>query len=252
MIRSIAAALFATLALTGCITRADQPAAPIDQSHLAAWYGQPRALAATLLLRSSDAVGASTVVTLRLWRNADGRTRVQLTKVDVDVLAALIQPDGAFEAWAPRSGMRTAGELADPTLPPGFADIRLLLGEVCDGPLPPVLAPGTQANTLTGPADSRLDALLSVPPHSDWVVAKTLSDHAGAVVYRLQYAADKDFDGTHRATKVKVTAADGGQLAAYLTHFDTLGSISPERMRLTIPDTAKAVTPGELLEHLDQ
>lgn len=244
--------LAAALALCSCISTRQNPPQAIDPIHLAAWYGQPRAVAATLLLKTTTATGESTQVTVYLWRAADGRTRLLLTKVDVDVLSALVQPDGAFTAFAPRSGLQTAGELSDPQLPAGLADLRLLLNELCDGPLPPGLAKGDHDNVLTGPTDGGLVATVTVSPTTDEITEKVLRTRSGGLVYLLRYGPAKDYDGIRRAAKVDTVVGDGSSLTAYLRRFDVLGDISPERMRFTIPAAAKTVPPAEFLEHLDQ
>lgn len=244
------------MALSSCVcVRPQQPPA-IDPIHLAGWYGQPRAVAATLLVKTTDTTGDSTQVTVYLWRAADGRTRLLLTKVDVDVLAALIQPDGSFVAFAPRSNLRTSGDLSDPNLPSGLADLRLLLNEICDGPLPPGLAIGEHANVLTGPVSGGLTATVTVSPTTDEIVEKVLHDRSGGLVYQLRYSATKDFDSIHRATKVDTIVGTGTaqtySLTAYVRRFEVLGDISAERMRFTIPDAAQVVLPAEFLEHVDQ
>ncbi len=240
------------LTLCSCISTRQHVPQAIDPLQLAAWYGQPRAVAATLLLKTTDATGDSTQVTIYLWRAADGRTRLLLTKVDVDVLSALIQADGSFTAFAPRSGLRTAGDLSDPDLPAGLADLRLLLKELCDGPLPPGLTKGEHDNVLTGPTDGGLTATVTVSPTTDEITEKDLHNRSGGLVYLLRYSGTKDFDGIHRATKVDTVVGNGSSLTAYLRRFEVLGDISPERMRFAIPDTATAVPPAEFLEHLDQ
>lgn len=247
-----------TLSLSGCgwFRGSVAPTTTVDPVAIAAWHGQPAAVSATLLLRSADAAGQSVQVTLRLWRAADGRTRLLLTKVDVDVLQALVLADGSFTAFAPRSGLRTAGELSDRTLPAGMADLRLLIAEVCDGPLSPGLAaalkPGEHANQFAGAATAGVNATVTIDPQSDEVREKVLRDARGGLLYQLRYLTYKTFDGCHRPSKVDGIVADGGTLTAYLRQFETLGDISAERMRLTIPDTARAVPVTEFLEHLDQ
>lgn len=248
--------VLASVILSGCVCVRPQAPQAIDPVHLAAWYGQPRAVAATLLVKTTDVTGDSTQVTVYLWHAADGRTRLLLTKVDVEVLSALIEADGSFTAYAPRSKLRTAGELSDVQLPAGFADLRLLLNELCDGPLPPGLKIGEHANVLTGPATSGLTATVTVSPTTDEITEKVLRDRSGALVYLLRYSATKDFDNIHRATKVDTVVGTGTaqtySLTAYVRRFEVLGDISAERMRFSIPEVAQAVAPAEFLEHLEQ
>ena len=248
----LAIGALALVALAGCPAR---PAAnpPINPLAIAAWHGQPQAVAAVLFLTSIDPRGERTSVTLNLWHAADGRTRVLLTKVDHDVLSALISSDGSFTAYAPRSDRKTSGELADPQLPSGLADLRLLVAEVVDGPLSPgfVAGSGDQSNILTG-RSGNFQTRITVDPISTEVREKTLSQADGRLVYHLRYTQYKAFDGLHRPYKVEATASDGSTLIAYLRRFDALGDISAERMRLTIPASAQAVVPADFLEHLDQ
>lgn len=225
----------------------------VDPLAVAGWHGQPRAVAAVVYMKSADPAGNSVQATLNIWRAADGRTRLLLTKIDVDVLSALVQPTGDFAAFAPRSGLRTEGALSDAELPAGFADLRLLLGEVCDGPLAPGLAtkPGNHGNVIEAAAGG-LTATITVDPASDEVREKVLRDAQGRLAYQVRYSLYKAFDDLHRPTKVEVVVADGSTVVAYLRRFDALGDISAERMRFTIPDTAREVPAAEFLEHLDQ
>lgn len=250
-------ALVGVCVLSGCgWLRSDSKPVKIHPQAIAAWHGQPRAVAATLLLRTVDAAGESLQITLHLWRAADGRTRLLVTKIDVDVLQALVQADGSFAAFAPRSGLRTTGDFADPQLPAGLADLRLLISEVCDGPLSPALAAVAQAtpefaNVLTGPAAEGVTATVTLDQQSEQVREKVLRDDRGRLLYHLRYLTYTTYDECHRPSKVDGKVGDGGTLTAYLRRFDSLGDISAERMRLTIPDTARAVPVTDFLEHLE-
>ena len=249
----LAMGTLALVALAGCPAR---PAAnpPIDPLAIAAWHGQPQAVAAVLYLTSIDPQGERTSVTLHLWHAADGRTRILMTKVDHEVLSALIGSDGAFIAYAPRTDRSTSGELADPQLPAGLAELRLLISEVIDGPLPQgFVATGAdeQPQILTGRSGS-FQAQITVDAHSAEVREKSLILPDGRLAYQLRYSQYRAFDGLHRPYKVEATASDGSTVIAYLRRFDALGDISAERMRLTIPASAQAVVPANFLEHLDQ
>jgi hypothetical protein len=249
------AVLLAAL-LCSCGTRptVDPHGGPaVDPVVIATWHGQPRAVAAKLLLKTTDAKGESLQTTLNLWRAADGRARLLLTKMDVDVLQVLIQANGTFVAWAPRSGLKATGDLADPTLPPALADVRLLLSEVVDGPLPSSakLTPGSAPGVFSGTNGSyQLTVTLSLGDPE--VRDKQLSDAAGHALYHLTYQRYQAFDDLHRPTRVQVDLPEGGSLVAHLLRCESLGDISAERMRLAIPDAARAATLTDFLEHLDQ
>ena len=256
--QTAACAVGAALLLGGCSVCRPESA---TQSHTnpaatVAWLGQPTSVSAALLLRSVDAKGESILFTMYLWRSADGRTRVLLTKIDVDVVNLLVQRDGSFTAFAPRSKLSTQGDFNDPRLPAGLADMRLLLSEVCDGPLTPALAkvlkPSDHDNVRTGSVSPDLVATVTFAPESDEVREKVLRDTRGNLLYQLRYRTYQAYDDFHRPTKVDAVVADGSSLIANLRRFEALGDISPERMRLIIPDTARAVPITEFLEHLDQ
>ncbi len=239
-------ALGLTLALSGCPARPQS----VDPLAVMTWHGQAVSISAKILVKATPPGGESFTTTVYLWQDGDGRARVLVTKVDQEVLQLLIQADGAFDAWAPRSGLRTHGELADPDLPREFADIRLLLSELRDGPAAPALnlKPGPAANTLVGRSGS-YQATLGVA--GEEITTKTLSDEQGAQVYQVTYSRYRSFDDLHRPTRVETRTADGARTVANLISFDSLGGISAQRMRLTIPDAARAVSPREFLEHLD-
>jgi len=251
-------AVWSSVALGGCtICRPESTAQKhVNPTATSTWLGQPPAVSASLLLRSVDIKGESILFTVYLWRSADGRTRLLLTKLDVDVVQLLVQRDGSFTAFAPRSTLRTSGDFNDPHLPAGLADLRLLLGEVCDGPLSPALAKaltrGDHDNVLTGPVAPDIIATVTFAPESDEIREKVLRDVHGNLLYQLRYRTYQAYDDFHRPTKVDGVVADGCSMTANLRRFESLGDISPERMRLNIPDTARAVPVTEFLEHLDQ
>lgn len=264
----LSAVALCSLGLSGCglFRGPARGGSAIDPHTTAVWCGQPTALSATLLLKSIDIRGDSTLVTLRLWRAADGRTRLLVTKIDVEVLQLLITSDGKFTAYAPRSGLHTAGDFNAATLPAGLADLRLLISEVADGPLAfslvPHLSKSSGANVahdarahdniLVGPVAADVVATVTLAPDSDEVREKILRDAHGNLLYQLRYRDYRAYDDFHRPSKVDGVVADGSSLTAYLRSFEALGDISPERMRLTIPATARAVAVTEFLEHLDQ
>ena len=254
----LGAVALSALILSGC--QGTRPTSPNAARAIAQWCGQPTAFSAKLLVRSLAVSGDATQVTVYLWRAADGRTRLLVTKLDLDVLELLIQRDGRFTAFAPRSGLQTAGDFNAATLPAGLADVRLLISEVADGPLAASLVPHLVTSSaatapdqvLVGNANPDRNVTVTLQPGADEVREKVLRDRQGSLLYQLRYRDYRAFDDFHRPTKVDGVVADGSSLTAYLRSFDALGDISPERMKLTIPATARAVTVTEFLEHLEQ
>jgi hypothetical protein len=254
----LGAVALSALILSGC--QGTRPTSPNAALAIAQWCGQPTAFSAKLLVRSLAVSGDATQVTVYLWRAADGRTRLLVTKLDLDVLELLIQRDGRFTAFAPRSGLQTAGDFNAATLPAGLADVRLLISEVADGPLAASLVPHLVKSSaatapdqdLVGNASPDRNVTVTLQPGADEVREKVVHDARGLLMYRLRYRDYRAFDDFHRPTKVDGVVADGSSFTAYLRSFDALGDISPERMKLTIPATARAVTATEFLEHLEQ
>lgn len=228
-----AACLLAALLLCGCGSARPQPAAHA--------FGAARAVAASLLVQVVPEQGDAEVFTLRLWSTADRAIRVRVQKLDVAVLDALVRPDGAYEALLVRERVATAGRLGAADDPLLLRDLRLLLSELRDGPVPAGAAPDGD-----GAWDDPTGWRARLQAGADGLPAlKTL--HDGAVeMRRLAYRRWQDYDGLRRPSQVELRVhGDPATVRVRVKGLDDPGAISAERMALAIPADAERVAPEE-------
>ena len=213
--------------------------------------GHADTVVASLLIRTEPVQGEGEQFTLRLWSTADGAVRLRAQKLDVDVLDALVRADGAYDALLVRERVATAGRLGGADDPLLLRDLRLMMSELRDGPLPRgAVATGT-AQQLTWPDALGWQAELDLGPDG-LPTAKRL--RAGEVVVRtIAYARWQTNDGLTRASQVRLHgAAEDGVLAIRVKSLDTPPVISPERMALRIPDDVERVDPVEFTQRMPQ
>lgn len=228
------------LILAGC-AEPPRPAGP-DVVGLRARLGSAEVISASLLVQLTPAKGEGELFTLRLWRAGDGAVRLRAQKLDVDFLDALVRPDGAYEACLPRERVATAGRLGSPDDPPLLSDLRLLLSDLRDGPLPRSAAPTGDVRRLAwndGDWTAELDLAADGLPS-----AKRLG--TGGVVQReVTYARWQAYEGLTRPSQVRLRVpGDDGVTAIRLRSLDTPPVISPERMALRVPDGVERVEPA--------
>ena len=228
------------LILAGCADgpRPDGP----DLVGLRARLGSADVISASLLVQLTPAKGEGELFTLRLWRAVDGAVRLRAQKLDVDFLDALVRPDGGYEAVLPRERVATTGTLGSPDDPPLLNDLRLLLSDLRDGPLPRSAAPTGEVRRLAwkeGDWTAELDLAADGLPS-----AKRLSI-GGAVQREVTYARWQAYEGLFRPSQVRLRIpGDDGVTAIRLKSLDTPPVISPERMALRVPEGVERVEPA--------
>ncbi len=238
-VRGLGAMLLGLLALVGCAD-GPRPSGP-DAAGLRARLGSTDVLAASLLVQLTPAQGEGELFTLRLWCAGDGDVRLRAQKLDVNFLDALVHADGAYEAVLVREHVATTGRLGAPDDPPLLCDLRVLLGELRDGPLPRSAVPAGDARTWTWTADgwiTELDLGADGLPN-----AKHLSAD-GQAPREMTYARWQNYDGLTRPSQVRLMI-DGDTTAIRLKSLDTPPVISAERMALRVPDDIERVEPSE-------
>lgn len=229
------------LVLAGCAD-GPRPGGP-DAAALRAQLGSADVISASLLVQFTPATGEGELFTLRLWRTGDGAVRLRAQKLDVDFLDALVRPDGGYEAVLPRERVATTGQLGSPDDPPLLSDLRLLLSDLRDGPLPRTAVPTGETRRLAwndGDWTAELDLAADGLPS-----AKRLS--AGGMVQReVTYARWQSYEGLTRPSQVRLRMpGDDGVTAIRLKSLDTPPVISPERMALRVPEGIERVAPAE-------
>lgn len=234
------------LLVAGCVDP-PRPVGP-DAAALRARLGSADVLSASLLVQLTPATGDGELFTLRLWRAGDGAVRVRAQKLDVDFLDALVRPDGAYEAVLPRERVATSGKLGAADDPLLLRDLKLLLSDLRDGPLPRTAAPGGEARRLLWSEDgwaAELDLAADGLPS-----AKRLSVD-GAVQREVAYARWQAYEGLTRPSQVRLRIpGDDGVTAIRLRSLDLPPVISAERMALRVPDGIERVAPAEFTRRM--
>ena len=279
--------LFAVITAAGCSTGGSirpsgastgDPAT--DAAAILGRYKSTPAADASLAVRIKPAKGDALNIQLHIWCAADGRVRINASKLDLDFCSALLRPDGSYIVIAPRAHLAATGTFDDQdraNLTPLFTQPGLIADELRSGPLPPHGA--WQEGHPEEPDRSTL--FFQLPPHltadatwdtrSGLVTIKELicSNPDSRDVIDVVYSHERDFDGLLRPTLANVTvatmvgsnviqaptpeslkASDPTNITIGLRSFDGLGEISAERMHLDVPADARTVPLDELLKHL--
>lgn len=235
MIRLTVAALCVLLAACAGTVR-PQPVAGVDGDALRQRLGAATTVVASLLIQTVPEQGEPEVFTLRLWSTADRAVRVRAQKLDVAILDALVQPDGSYQAVLLREHVATSGRLGAADDPLLLRDLGLLLDELREGPAPAVATGGWTAELEAGP---------------DGLPAAKILRAGGEQVRRLDYRRWQDFDGLLRPSQVELRIPGETMVTRLrVKSLDDPGSISPERMALTVPSDAASVTPAEFAKRM--
>lgn len=242
---ALAPALLALAACTG-------PREPADAGALAArvaeFHRATPAARAAITARVQEQGREPETITVHLWSAADGRLRVKLAKLDVEVLDLLLRADGTYLAWAPRAGETAQGRLADPATPALLPRLRRIAAEITDGPLPRGARPQADGARLRWD-EPPLAAELECAADGSAVRKRLLA--GGEERLALDYSRYRAFDGVQRAGRVRLSGA-GLEVTAVLRDLNPVGDISAEGLRVEPRADARAVPMAELLEHLDR
>ncbi len=235
------------LLFAGCVGPV-RPAGP-RADELSRRLGRSPVVVASLLIRVEPEQGEGELFSLRLWATADGAVRLRAKQFDVDFLDALVRADGAYEAVLVREGVATAGKLGGDGDPPLLRDLRLLMAELRDGPLPPGVEVNGTATRLDWRDPLGWDGELDLGADGLPVAKRLL---AGGVSARsLSYGPWQAFEGLTRAGQVRLRVADvPGLTVIRIKSLDSPPTISDERMALRIPDGVERVEPAEFSKRM--
>jgi hypothetical protein len=239
------------------------PAPAIDLAWLQgllSFHQQAPTVTVDLLIRAKAPDGDAILFQLNLWCPADGRVRLKCSKLDVDFIDALVQPNGDFVLELVRSREVVRGNLRDVHVfdrqgkvsgPPFLAYLSLLVQEAKSGPVPDrgVARAGAGRIEAKDPATG-LDVAVEVKP-DDTVASKRFLDAPGKEAVRLDYARYKAFGRLQRPTQLQIAVpGDANEYTVRLRHLDAVPSIDPGRMRFTPSQGAKEIGLEEFLERL--
>ncbi len=238
----------ALLALAACTDPRDPADGGARAAQVAAFHGATPAVRAAITARVQEQGRDPETVSVHLWSAADGRLRVKLAKLDVEVLDLLLRPDGSYLAWAPRAGETAQGRLADAGTPALLPRLRLIAGEFTEGPLPRAARARADGALLRWDADG-LEAELETA--ADGSALRKRLRAGGEERLVLDYSRYRAFEGLQRAGRLRLAGA-GLEVTAVLRDLNPVGDISADGMRVEPRADARVVPVADLLEHLDR
>jgi len=216
---------------------ADTAARRAEQAQ--AWHRAAGSITADLLVRIKPAGRDALTFTVNVWSPADGRIRLQVSKVGVSGFDAVIEPDGAVNIVS-REDDVVVDDLervfaAD--LGPG-AMLARLIDELKLGPVPAAAAFAADGGTLTGldPATG-LNLAIVFAEQPEQIASKSYRDPAGVEQMRLEYARYKTFDTLQRPSLITIhVPGRDGEYLVRVQDLNVVPAVSDGRMRLRLPD----------------
>ena len=242
---SRAGAGLALLALAGCTgssrseattVGADTAARRAEQAQ--AWHRPAGSITADLLVRIKPAGRDALTFTVNVWSPADGRVRLQVSKVGVSGFDALIEADGAMTV------VSREDDVVVDDLERVFADdlgagaaLARLVDELKLGPVPAAAAFAADGGTLTGvdPATG-LNLVIAFAEQPEQITSKIYRDATGVERMRLEYDRYKTFDGLQRPSLITIRVPGReGDFLVRVQDLNVVPAVSDGRMRLQVP-----------------
>lgn len=248
MIRAAVCAVL-VLCVAGCGggVRPASPPAGAAADALRQRLGTAQTVVASLLVQIVPDQGETELFTLRLWSTTDRAIRLRVLKLDVAILDALVQPDGAYQAVLVRERVATSGRLGAPDDPQLLRDLRLLMDELRHGPIPVGVLVADGAWTWADPTGWQ--ARLGMGP--DGLPASKLLFDGETEMRRLAYQRWQAYEGLQRPSQVELRAhGDPSTIRIRVKNLDDPGTISAERMALNVPAEAERVAPDEFTRRM--
>lgn len=246
-------ATFLGLILTACGPRAEAPlAAPALVEQVRAFHHSAPCVAAALLVKIKPEGKSSLTFTINVWTTADGRVRLQGSKVGFSGFEALIEPDGTFVVLAGDEVCRDDLEVAFAKLLGPGAQLARLVEELTLGPVPGAETLSVAGRILSANDPALGHALtLELAPDRDEALRKTWYAADGRELLRLDYSRYKTFDGLQRPSGVRLVIAEHpGEFLIRIQQLDVLPSISTSRMTLEPGAGARALPFSDFLKRL--
>jgi hypothetical protein len=240
--------LLLILSVVGCGTQV-RPAASAGAAadNLRQRLGMAQTVVASLLVQIVPDQGDIELFTLRLWSTADQAIRLRVLKLDVAILDALVQPDGTYEAVLVRERVATRGTLGAPDDPQLLRDLRLLMDELRHGPIPAGVLVADGAWTWADPTGWQ--AQLSMGP--DGLPGSKVLLDGETEMRHLVYQRWQTYEGLQRPSQVELRAfGDPSTIRMRVKHLDDPGTVSAERMALSVPVDAERVAPDEFARRM--
>ncbi len=229
---------------------------PLDVHSQAAWltellqfHNQAPTVTADLLIRVREQNGNAILFQINLWCPADGRVRLKCSKLDVDFIEALVQPNGDFVLELVRSKELVRGNLRDIHVfdkngaasgPPFLAYLSVLVNEAKNGPVPAEnVTKAANGEIIAKDAITKLDVKVTVNPDKT-VASKQYFDAPDKEAVRLDYQRYDNFDRLKRPTRMQLSVpGDKSEYTLRLRSLDAVPAIPAAHMRF---DPSSGVT----------
>jgi hypothetical protein len=205
------------------------------------YHQQAPTITTDLLIRVKSPNGDPLLFQINLWCPADGRVRLKCSKLDVDFIDALVQPNGDFVLELVRSKEVVSGNLRDIKVfdatgavsgPPFLAYLNVLVQEAKVGPVPDRGVTQTGDGVIHAKDHiTGLNIITTVNP-DDTVAQKRYFDAPDKEALRLDYYRYEQFNQLKRAKKIQLTVpGDATEYTVSMRHIDAVPSIPADHMR---------------------
>lgn len=188
----------------------------------------------------------------RIWATKDNRIRLALSRLEVDFIEALIEPDGKFLVLIPRSKQYVRGSISD-IFVTGKGNPVLLINELKTGPLPLIKEFRLASASELGGYDPAIGDPFTVSLNNEGhITEKSWFLDQGQRFCSVVYSGYKNLDGYVRPTKaILAVVGYGHQFTFGLTFFNALPEISVEKMTLVVPADWSEVATADFLKILE-
>lgn len=188
----------------------------------------------------------------RIWATKDNRIRLALSRLDVDFIDALIEPDGKFLVLIPSSKQYVRASILD-IFAIGKGNPVLLINELKTGPLPLIKDFRLASASELGGYDPAIGGPFTVSLNNEGHVSeKSWFLDQGQRFCSVIYSGYKNLDGYVRPTKAILAAVGyGHQFTFGLTFFNALPEISVGKMTLVVPAEWREVATADFLKILE-
>jgi len=230
------------------------PATPTLVDQARTFHHSAPCIAAALLVKVKPEGRDSLTFTINIWATADGRVRLQGSKVGFSGFEALTQADGQFVVLAGDEACRDDLEAAFANELGPNAQLARLVEELTLGPVPGAETLTVADRTLSGTDPATAQAVtVELAPDSTMAIRKIWRVADGRELMRLEYSRYKAFEALQRPSLLRVVIADHpGEFLIRVQSIDVLPAVSDSRMTLAPAATAKPLPFADFLKRLGE
>ena len=207
------------------------------------YHQQSPTVIVDLLIRVKAPNSDAILFQINFWCPADGRVRLKCSKLDIDFIDALVQPNGDFILELVRSKEIVRGNLRDIKVfdqtgavsgPPFLAYLSVLVQEAKVGPVPDRGVTKAENGVIHAKDHiTGLNIITTVNP-DDTIASKQYFDAPDKEALRLDYQRYDTFNLLKRPKRIQLTVPnDASEYTLSLRHLDAVPAIPADHMRFT-------------------